>query len=111
MAAPAQYWFMFPACIAIASVAIFAGISGATLLLPLFFLLFPVFGVPALTQPQAVGCAQVLQISAFGVGGVPLQTRGLVRWQLAAQVAKLFVPAAVLGALVAPVVLLRASRL
>jgi uncharacterized membrane protein YfcA len=111
MAAPAHYWFMFPACIAIAGVAIFAGISGATLLLPLFFLLFPVFGVQALTPPQAVGCALVLQISAFGLAVYRYATRGLVRWQLAAQVAKVSVPAALLGALVAPAVPLRAFRL
>jgi uncharacterized membrane protein YfcA len=30
------YWFMLPACVLIASVAMFSGISGAALLTPLF---------------------------------------------------------------------------
>jgi hypothetical protein len=66
--APAfDHWLMFPSCVLIALVAIFAGISGASLLLPLFCLLFPRFGVPALTPTQAVGASLTRQLSAFGL--------------------------------------------
>lgn len=44
------YWFMLPACILIASVAMFSGISGAALLTPLFLIGFPLLDVPRLTQ-------------------------------------------------------------
>ena len=110
--APAvDYWFMFPACVAIASVAVFAGISGATLLLPLFFLLFPAFGVPALIPAQAVGAALCLQVSAFGLAVYRYTTRGLVLWPLVAQTAAVSIPAAVAGALIAPWVSVAAFRL
>lgn len=110
--APAiAYWFMLPACVVIAGVSIFAGISGATLLLPLFFLLFPHFGVPALTTVQAVGASLVLQIAAFGLAVYRYTTRGLVLWPTVARIAAISVPAAVVGALVEPYVPVAAFRL
>lgn len=36
------YWFMFPACIVIAAVPTFGGISGAALITPMFLIGFPV---------------------------------------------------------------------
>ena len=111
LAAATHYWFMFPACVLIAGTAIFAGISGATLLLPLFFLLFPLLGVPALSPPQAVGAALVLQVSAFGLAVYRYTTRRLVRWDLVRRVGALSVPAAVLGALVSPHLPVAAFRL
>jgi uncharacterized membrane protein YfcA len=101
---------MFPACVMIASTAIFAGISGATLLLPLFFLAFPALGVPALVPTQAVGAALVLQISAFGLAVVRYTRRHLVRWPLVAEVGAVSVPTAVVGALVARAVPVDAFR-
>ena len=95
---------MLPACVVIASVAVFAGISGATLLLPLFFLLFPAFGVQALTLPPAVGASLFLQVSAFGLAVYRYARRGLVRWDIVRGVGIVSVPAAVLGAVVAPVI-------
>ena len=86
--APAvNYWFMLPACVIIAGVAVFCGISGATMLLPLFFVLFPLFGVPALTVPQAVGAALVLQVAAFGLAVYRYARRGLARWDIVGRVA------------------------
>jgi len=110
--APAvDYWFMLPACVIIAAVAVFVGISGATLLLPLFFLLFPPFGVPALTLPQAVGASLVLQVAAFGLAVYRYARRGLVAWDLVRSVGVVSVPAAVLGAVVAPWIQVRPFRL
>jgi uncharacterized membrane protein YfcA len=110
--APAvDYWFMLPACVVIAWVAVFAGISGATMLLPLFFLLFPPFGVPALSLPEAVGASLVLQVAAFGPAVYRYARRGLVRWDIVRSVGMVSVPAAILGAVVAPRVPVPAFRL
>ncbi len=40
------YWFMLPVCVAIAGVAMFSGISGAAMLIPVFLIGFPLLGVP-----------------------------------------------------------------
>ena len=110
--APAvDYWFMLPACVIIASVAVFAGISGATMLLPLFFLIFPAFGVPALSLPQAVGASLSLQASAFGLAVYRYARRGLVRWDVVRGLGMVSVPAGILGAVVAPRVPVPAFRL
>jgi len=111
LAPAAAYWFMLPACVIIASVAVFAGISGATMLLPLFFLLFPAFGVPALSLRQAVGASLFLQVSAFGLAVYRYARRGLVRWDVVRGVGMVSVPAAILGAVVAPRVPVPAFRL
>src|SRR2546425_3747045 len=101
--APAvDYWFMLPACVVIASVAVFAGISGATLLLPLFFLLFPAFGVQALALPPAGGASLFLRVSAFGLAVYRYARRGLVRWDIVRGVGIVSGPAALLGAGGAP---------
>jgi uncharacterized membrane protein YfcA len=110
--APAvDYWFMLPACVIIASVAVFAGISGGTMLLPLFFLVFPTFGVPALSLPQAVGAALALQAATFGLAVFRYARRGLVRWDIVRRVALVSVPAALIGAIAAPRVPLSIFRL
>lgn len=111
LAPAADYWFMLPACVVIASVAIFVGISGATMLLPLFFLLFPHLGVPALDLPQAVSASLVLQVSAFGLAVYRYARQHLVRWDIVGRVGVVSVPAAVLGALLAPRVPVAAFRL
>ncbi len=110
--APAiDYWFMFPACVVIAAVVISAGISGATMLLPLFFVIFPELGVPALNMPQAVGASLVLQISAFGLAVVRYSTRGVVVWSAVTRVAVVSVPTAVVGAIAGPLLPVEAFRI
>lgn len=49
------YWFMFPVCIGIASVAMFSGISGAAMLMPVFLIGFPLLDVPTLGTLAAIG--------------------------------------------------------
>ena len=51
------YWFMLPVCIAVASVAMFSGISGAALLTPIFLIGFPLFA--------AIGIAFLLAFTIF----------------------------------------------
>lgn len=47
------YWFMFPVCIVIASIAMLSGISRAAILSPVLILVFPVVGVPLLAPAAA----------------------------------------------------------
>lgn len=62
------YWFMFPACILIAGIATFSGISGAALMPPFFLIGFPLMGIPALTTLAAIGAALFLETAGFGTG-------------------------------------------
>ena len=62
------YWFMLPVCIAIAGVAMFSGISGAAMLIPVFLIGFPLLGVPQLTTVEAIGTSLLLETSGFGTG-------------------------------------------
>ncbi|HCN82918.1 MAG TPA: hypothetical protein DIT07_04760 [Sphingobacteriaceae bacterium] len=59
---------MFPACIIIAGVAIFSGISGAALMTPFFILGFPLLHIPTLTTVAAIGAALFLETAGFGTG-------------------------------------------
>jgi hypothetical protein len=61
------YWFMLPVCIAIASVAMFSGISGAALLIPVFLIGFPLLDVPRLTTVEAVGTSLLLESCSTAV--------------------------------------------
>ena len=55
---------MLPACLVIATVAMFSGISGAALLTPVFLIAFPLIGVPRLGTVAAIGTSPLLEISA-----------------------------------------------
>lgn len=72
------YWFMFPVCVLIASIAMFSGISGAAMLFPVIVIGFPLFGVPPLTTVEAVGVSLFLETSGFGTGVYGYVRKGLV---------------------------------
>lgn len=95
------YWFMLPVCIVIASAAMFSGISGAAMLMPVFLIGFPLLGVPTLTTVAAVGMSRFLETSGFGTGLYRYLRRGLVDTVTARRLAVVTVPAAVLGAVAA----------
>ncbi|MEX2548812.1 MAG: sulfite exporter TauE/SafE family protein [Nitriliruptoraceae bacterium] len=95
------YWFMFPVCIAIASAAMFSGISGAAMLMPVFLIGFPLLGVPPLTTVAAVGMSLFLETSGFGTGVYRYLRRGLVDTQTARRLALVTVPAAIVGSIAA----------
>jgi uncharacterized membrane protein YfcA len=95
------YWFMLPVCVVVASTAMFSGISGAALLMPVFLLAFPLLGVPPLSAVAAVGMSLFLEVSGFGTGVYRYLARGLVDTRTARTLVVVTVPAAVLGALVA----------
>lgn len=95
------YWFMLPACVVIASVAMFSGISGAAMLTPLFLVGFPLFEVPTLTAVQAIALALFLETSGFGSGVVGYWRRRLPDWRLAKRLWVATIPLAVAGAILA----------
>lgn len=104
------YWFMLPVCIVIASAAMFSGISGAALLIPVFLIGFPLLGVPRLTAVQAVGTSLFLETSGFATGVARYARLGLVDYRTVRAIVVLSVPLGAAGAIVAghaPVQILR----
>lgn len=95
------YWFMLPACVAIASVAMFSGISGAAMLTPLFLIGFPLLDVPTLTAVQAIALALFLETFGFGSGVIGYWQRRLPDWSLARALLVVTVPVGVTGAILA----------
>lgn len=86
------YWFMFPACILIASVAMLTGISGTAMLTPFLILAFPVLGVPTLTPAQAIGMALFTEFFGFVSGVVGYQRRRLIDYRTAGRLVAVAVP-------------------
>lgn len=104
------YWFMLPVCVVVASVAMFSGISGAALLIPVFLIGFPLLDVPRLTPVEAVGVSLFLETSGFGTGVARYLRRGLVDWPTARALISVTLPLGAAGAVVArraPVDILR----
>lgn len=104
------YWFMLPVCIAIAGVAMFSGISGAAMLIPVFLIVFPLIGVPRLTTVEAIGVSLLLETSGFGTGLYRYFRLRLVDTSTAWRLIAVTLPLGMLGALAsaqAPVEALR----
>jgi len=95
------YWFMFPACILIANVAIFSGISGAAFLTPLFLIGFPLMGVPTLTTVGAIGTALFLEVGGFGMGVYSYMKLGLPDMRTVYKLGAVTLPLGLLGAILA----------
>lgn len=104
------YWFMLPVCIVVASVAMFSGISGAALLIPVFLIGFPLLDVPRLSTVAAVGTSLFLETSGFGTGVSRYLRMRLVDTVTATQIILITLPLGALGAVAArqaPVQVLR----
>lgn len=95
------YWFMLPVCVAVASTAMFSGISGAAMLFPIFLIGFPIVGAPPLTTVEAVGLALFLETSGFGTGVYRYVRRRLVDAQTAWTIVRVALPLAIFGSLLA----------
>lgn len=95
------YWFMFPVCIAIATAAMFSGISGAALLTPTFLIGFPLFSVPRLGTVAAIGTSLFLETSGFGTGLFRYLRARLVDLKTAKSLILLCLPLGVLGSIAA----------
>jgi len=95
------YWFMLPVCILVAGMAMFSGISGAALIAPLFFVGFPLLGVPTLTTIEAIATALFLETTGFASGVYGYMKRKLVDWRLAGALILFSLPAGIIGAIFA----------
>lgn len=93
-----EYWFMFPASIVIATVAMASGVEGATFFTPVFLL---GLGLP---PEVAVGTGLLTEFFGFASGvGAYLRQR-VIDFPLAGSLLVVTVPAAVLGSLAVPLV-------
>jgi hypothetical protein len=72
------YAFMLPVCVAIATIAMTSGISGAALLSPTIIVGFPLLGVPKLAPAAAIGASLFTEFAGFGSGVVGYVRRRLV---------------------------------
>lgn len=95
------YWFMFPACVVIAAVAMFSGISGAAMLTPLFLIGFPLADVPRLGTVGAIGTSLLLETSGFGAGVSRYVRMRLVDRKTALSLVAVTLPLGAAGAVVA----------
>jgi uncharacterized membrane protein YfcA len=98
------YWFMLPACILIASVAMLTGISGTAMLTPFLILVFPLIRVPVLTPAQAVGMALFTEFFGFASGTLGYHKEGLIDYHTAKKLLLVSVPAIVVFSLIANLV-------
>ncbi len=98
------YWFMFPACILIASVAMLTGISGTAMLTPFLILVFPILSVPTLTPGQAVGMALFTEFFGFASGVVGYHKAHLIDYKTGQKLAAVAVPTMIVFSLLSQLV-------
>ncbi len=94
------YWFMFPACILIATVAMLTGISGTAMLTPFLILAFPLLGVPTLTPAQAVGMALFTEFFGFASGVLGYHLARLTDYKTGWRLVAIAVPTIIVFSLV-----------
>ncbi len=95
------YWFMFPACILIAAIATFSGISGAAFITPTFLIAFPLMKVPPLSTVAAIGTSLFLETAGFGTGVYRYWKKRLVDFAAVRKIGAITFPLGVLGAILA----------
>jgi uncharacterized membrane protein YfcA len=89
-----QYWFMLPAAVLIATIAMASGVEGATFFSPLFML---ALGLP----PQvAIGAGLITEVFGFGSGLAAYARKRLIDYRLGLALLVVTIPMAVLGTLV-----------
>ncbi|MDZ7843505.1 MAG: sulfite exporter TauE/SafE family protein [Anaerolineales bacterium] len=90
-----QYWFVFPVAVLIATVAMAAGVGGATFFAPFFIL---VLGVP---PEVAIGTGLITEVFGFSSGLYAYARKRLIDYQLGLSLLVITVPLALLGTAVA----------
>lgn len=90
-----MYWFMFPISIAVASVAMMAGVGGAALFSPLFLIFL------GLRPDVALGTGLFIEVFGFASGFYGYAKRHLIDYKLAKEILVFTVPFAIVGAFVA----------
>ena len=86
-----EYWYMFPVAVTVSTVAISAGVSGATFFTPMFFLWL---GLPL---RAAIGAALMTATFGFASGLSGYARRGLIDYALGARLMAPAVPMTLLG--------------
>ena len=84
----AEYWYLFPAAIAISTVAMASGIGGAVFFSPLFII------VLKLEPSIAIGTALITELFGFGSGLSAYWRRGLIDFRLGRQLLVFSIPGA-----------------
>ena len=95
------YWFMFPACIGIVSLAMMLGIDGTAILTPAVILLFPLFSVPTVTPGQAVAAGLFTEFFGFLSGAAGYRKEGLIDYKVGMRLSMVAVPVIVVSSLLA----------
>ena len=93
-----EFWFMFPAALAIATLAMASGIGGATFFAPLFIL--------ALRLPPevAIGTALITEFFGFGSGLFAYSRQRVIDYKLGLLMLAATIPLAIVGTILAGVV-------
>ena len=86
-----QYWFMFPVGMLIATLAMSAGVGGATFFAPLFIL---ALGLP---PEVAIGTGLITEVFGFASGVYAYARKRLIDYQLGLALLMVTVPLALLG--------------
>jgi hypothetical protein len=91
----AEFWYMLPVGVAIATVAMASGVGGATFFAPLFIL---GLGLP---PELAVGSGLVVEVFGFGSGVYAYVRRQLIDYTVGGMLLSATVPAAIAGVVIA----------
>ncbi len=90
-----QYWYMFPAAVLIATIAMAAGVGGATFFSPLFIL---ALGLP---PEVAIGTGLITEVFGFASGLSAYARKRLIDYRLGLALLVVTIPMALLGTLAA----------
>lgn len=94
---PLDHWYLFPASIGIATIAMASGIGGAVFFSPLFILVLD------LEPAVAIGTALMTELFGFSSGLLAYWRRRLIDFRLGRNLLLVAVPAAVVGSLSADI--------
>lgn len=93
-----EYWYMFPAALAIATLAMASGIGGATFFSPLFIL------VLRLRPEVAIGAALITELFGFGSGLFAYGHQRVIDYKLGLLMLAATIPLAIAGTVLAGVI-------
>ena len=95
------YWFMFPACIGIVSLAMMLGIDGTAILTPAVILIFPLLAVPSVSPAAAVTVGLFTEFFGFLSGLAGYRKEGLIDVKIGLRLARFAVPTIIISSLLA----------
>ncbi|MEQ8422545.1 MAG: sulfite exporter TauE/SafE family protein [Arenibacter algicola] len=93
-----ELWYLFPVSIAISTTAMASGVGGAIFFSPLFMF------VLGLEAQVAIGTALLTELFGFTSGVIAYLRSKLIDFSLGLDILKYSIPAAIMGALISPIV-------